>query len=151
MTDLADVCAFTSHSWVAIGKVLLVFGLAFFTLITMCGGNPIGDKYGFRYWNDPTPWVGDNPFQRLEAFWSTIIFAAFSIVGPDFMSLMAGEVKHPRRVLPRAYRSTTFRLLLFYGLGAFCVATVCASNDEELLSAIKAGSAGAAKSPYVIA
>lgn len=64
---------------------------------------------------------------------------------------MSGEVKSPRKVLPKAYRSTTFRLLFFYGLGAFCVATICASDDPDLLTALKDGGGGAAKSPYVAA
>lgn len=31
-------------------KVLLLFGLVFITLVTMCGGNPRKDAYGFRNW-----------------------------------------------------------------------------------------------------
>lgn len=34
--------------WLALGKVLLVFAMTFYTLITMLGGNPLGDRYGFR-------------------------------------------------------------------------------------------------------
>ena len=33
-------------------KVLLLIGLILITLITMCGGNPRHDAYGFRYWGD---------------------------------------------------------------------------------------------------
>lgn len=35
------------------GKVILILGLIAFTFITMLGGNPKGDRYGFRYWRDP--------------------------------------------------------------------------------------------------
>lgn len=28
-------------------------GLMFYTFITMVGGNPDHDAYGFRYWDDP--------------------------------------------------------------------------------------------------
>jgi len=34
--------------WLALGKVLLVFMLMFYTLIVMLGGNPDGDRFGFR-------------------------------------------------------------------------------------------------------
>lgn len=34
--------------WAAIGKVLLIIGLIFYTFITMLGGNPLGDRFGFR-------------------------------------------------------------------------------------------------------
>ena len=39
--------------WLSGGKVILIFSLFFFTFITMVGGNPAHDAYGFRYWNNP--------------------------------------------------------------------------------------------------
>lgn len=42
-----------SEFWLAMGKVILILGLIAFTFITMLGGNPKGDRYGFRYWRDP--------------------------------------------------------------------------------------------------
>lgn len=33
-------------------KVLLIVGLIMITLVTMCGGNPENDAYGFRTWGD---------------------------------------------------------------------------------------------------
>lgn len=73
-----------------------------------------------------------------------------SIVGPDYISLIGGEVKSPRRILPKAFRSIIFRIPFFYVIGSLCVGIVAASNDESLLGAISAGAPGAAKSPYVI-
>jgi yeast amino acid transporter len=43
--------------YLSIFKVILMLGLFGFTFITMVGGNPIRDHYGFRYWNDPGPFV----------------------------------------------------------------------------------------------
>lgn len=74
----------------------------------------------------------------------------FSIVGPDYISLIGGEVRNPRRVLPRAFKSTIYRVFFFYVIGALCVGIVASSNDEALLGAIANGAPGAAKSPYVI-
>jgi amino acid transporter len=34
-----------------------MIGLFFFTFVTMVGGNPLHDRYGFRYWNDPGAFV----------------------------------------------------------------------------------------------
>lgn len=42
-----------SEFWAALGKVLLIVGLIIYTFVTMLGGNPLGDRYGFRYWNNP--------------------------------------------------------------------------------------------------
>lgn len=39
--------------WLSGGKVILIFLLFAFTFVTMVGGNPHGDAYGFRYWQDP--------------------------------------------------------------------------------------------------
>lgn len=39
--------------WLSTGKVLLIVLLFAFTFVTMCGGNPQHDAYGFRYWKSP--------------------------------------------------------------------------------------------------
>ncbi|OKO99327.1 General amino acid permease AGP2 [Penicillium subrubescens] len=43
--------------YLSIFKVILMIGLFFFTLVTMVGGNPLHDRYGFRYWNNPGAFV----------------------------------------------------------------------------------------------
>jgi amino acid transporter len=70
--------------------------------------------------------------------------------GPDFISLVAGETQHPRRVIPRAYKTTIYRILFFYIGSALCVGINVPFDDASLLGAIAAGAPGAAKSPYVI-
>lgn len=70
--------------------------------------------------------------------------------GPDFISMVAGETKHPRRVLPRAFNTTIYRILTFYLGSALCVGINVPYNDPSLLGAIVNGAKGAAKSPYVI-
>lgn len=39
--------------YLAIFKIILMVGLIMFTFVTMVGGNPHHDAYGFRYWKDP--------------------------------------------------------------------------------------------------
>ena len=34
--------------------------------------------------------------------------------GPEFISMVSGETARPRRVLPRAFNSTIYRVLFFY-------------------------------------
>lgn len=70
--------------------------------------------------------------------------------GPDFISMVAGETAHPRRVLPKAYNTTIWRILTFYLGSALCVGINVPFNDPALLGAILGGAKGAAKSPYVI-
>lgn len=40
-----------SEFWLALGKLILAVGLLAFTFVTMVGGNPLHDAYGFRFWN----------------------------------------------------------------------------------------------------
>ena len=42
-----------SEFWLSSGKLLLIIMLFCFTFITMVGGNPHHDAYGFRYWREP--------------------------------------------------------------------------------------------------
>lgn len=39
--------------YMSIFKVFLICMLIAFTFVAMLGGNPLGDRFGFRYWNDP--------------------------------------------------------------------------------------------------
>ena len=66
--------------------------------------------------------------------------------GPDFISLVSGETKNPRQVLPRCFNSTIFRIIFFYMGSALAVTINCPYNDPDLLS----GLSNASKSPYII-
>lgn len=127
-----------------------MIGLTFYTLITMCGGNPLGDKYGFRFWKTPGPFGTSSGLATLRGIFDTVVWSSFAVVGSDYLSVVAGEVKNPRRIMPKAFRSTIYRILFFYIVGALCVGIVSASDDPALLGAIAAGAPGAAKSPYII-
>lgn len=39
--------------YLSIFKVVLICGCIAFTFVTMVGGNPLHDRYGFRYWKNP--------------------------------------------------------------------------------------------------
>ena len=80
--------------WLSIGKLLLIFMLIFYTFITMVGGNPLHDAYGFRYWKDPGPmaeYIHTGAYGRFEGFIACLISAAFTISGPEYISMVAGE------------------------------------------------------------
>lgn len=51
--------------WLSGGKIILAVALFLFTFITMVGGNPKHDAFGFRHWNHPGAFaVGSIVFQR---------------------------------------------------------------------------------------
>ncbi|EAT85713.2 hypothetical protein HBI56_142600 [Parastagonospora nodorum] len=140
--------------WAAIGKVLLIIGLLIFTFISMLGGNPAKDRYGFRYWKDPgsfTELYYGGQLGRFLGFLQCLIQASFTIAGPDYVSMAAGETENPRKVMPRAYNAVFYRLTTFFVLGSLAVGINVPYNDPELIAAFKLGKPGAAASPYVIA
>lgn len=118
----------------------------------MAGGNPKGDAYGFRNWKDGAmhEYYAKGPTGKFLGWWSVVIYAAFTIAGPDMIALAAGEIQNPRRTIPRVARMIFYRLVGFYIIGALCVGIICSSRDKRLVSAIADGSSGAAASPWVI-
>ncbi|KAI1059079.1 hypothetical protein NW752_006643 [Fusarium irregulare] len=134
-------------------KVILLFGLLFITLITMCGGNPKNDAYGFRYWKGGKamiPYHAEGDLGRFCGWWKVILYAGFTIAGPDMISLSSGEIANPRRTIPRVAKLIFYRLVGFYVLGVLAVGIICSSDDKRLLGAIEDSAAGAAASPWVI-
>jgi amino acid transporter len=77
--------------------------------------------------------------------------ASFTIAGPDYVSMAAGETENPRKVLPRAYNAVFYRLTFFFVLGSLAVGINVPYNDPELKAAFADGKPGAAASPYVVA
>ncbi|RFU34137.1 hypothetical protein B7463_g2254, partial [Scytalidium lignicola] len=143
--------------WLATGKVFLLLIVFLFTFITMVGGNPQHDAYGFRYWNHPgafAEYITTGPLGRFEGFLGALWSAAFTIVGPEYMSMVAGETKLPRIYLKSAFRTTYIRFAFFFIGSAICVGIVIPYNDATLVSILSGSSSGAgtaAASPYVIA
>lgn len=68
------------------------------------------------------------------------------MVGPEYISMTAGEAENPRRLMQRAFSSFVWRLFLFFLGGALCVGIVIPYNDKLLLQYIDGskGSTGAA-------
>ncbi|WVQ76328.1 hypothetical protein IAR50_005993 [Cryptococcus sp. DSM 104548] len=118
--------------WLAMGKVLLAIGLLFYTFITMVGGNPLHDRFGFRYWKDPGPWAGDSNISRFESFVNAVIVAGFVMGGPEYISMIAGEAKNPRKTVPRAFKTIMARLVIFFIGGSLAVGILVPSNDATL-------------------
>ncbi|KAL3418543.1 amino acid permease [Phlyctema vagabunda] len=134
-------------------KILLLVGLVLLTFITMLGGNPKNDRYGFRYWgngNAMHEYMDTGVTGRFLGWWKVVLYAAFSVSGPDLIALAAGEMIDPRRNIPRVARRAFWRIAGFYIVGVFAVGIICSSRDERLLGAIDGGQVGSAASPWVI-
>lgn len=143
--------------WLSGGKVILIFVLFGFTLVTMCGGNPQHDAYGFRYWGNPgafKEWHSSGNLGRFEGFLAALWSASFTVVGPEYIAMVAAEAKRPRTYIKAAFKTVYWRFGLFFILGALCVGIVIPYNDTTLVGIEEGdtgGSGTAAASPYVIA
>ncbi|CAM1509729.1 Fc.00g000640.m01.CDS01 [Cosmosporella sp. VM-42] len=143
--------------WLASGKILLILIVFSFTFVTMVGGNPKHDAYGFRYWRTPGAFaenITTGDLGRFEGFLGALWSAAFTVVGPEYVSMVSGETKLPRRYLKNAFKTTYARFAFFFVGSALTVGIVIPYDDSTLLSILKgdAGGAGTASaSPYVIA
>ncbi|KAF2771865.1 AAT family amino acid transporter [Teratosphaeria nubilosa] len=143
--------------WLSGGKVLLIFMLFSFTFITMVGGNPKHDAYGFRYWRKPGAFaehLDTGALGRFEGFLAALWSASFTVVGPEYISMVAAEAKRPRVYIKNAFKTVYWRFGLFFIVGALAVGIVIPYNDPTLvgiLSGKTSGAGTAAASPYVIA
>lgn len=134
-------------------KVILLFVLCLLTLITMSGGNPDHDAYGFRNWGAGEAmhaYHAEGALGRFLGWFKVVIYAAFTIAGPDMIALAAGEIQNPRRTIPRVAKLIFYRLVGFYIVGVLCVGIICSSRDPMLLGAIASAEPGAAASPWVV-
>ncbi|KAI6716145.1 amino acid permease [Diplocarpon mali] len=132
-------------------KIVLMLGLIAATGVTMLGGNPAGDRYGFRAWAPPMrEYLEPGALGRFLGFWRVLTYAAFACGGPDVVMLTAAEVQNPRVVLPRATRKIYLRLGMFYVVGTLALGILCPADDPALGRALQAGAAGAATSPWVL-
>lgn len=138
--------------WLSTGKVFLLLIVFSFTFISMVGGNPQNDAYGFRYWNNPGSFAEDlstGHLGRFQGFLEAIWSAAFACVGPEYISMIAAEAKHPRTYLKTAFKTVYWRFCFFYVGSALAIGIVVAYNDKTLAGSSSGGSG--ASSPYVIA
>lgn len=147
--------------WLSSGKIFLIMIVFSFTFVTMCGGNPQHDAYGFRYWGNPPGAFAEHPGKnttgslgRFEGFLACLWSASFTIVGPEYISMAAAETKRPRIYVKQAFKTIYWRFGAFFIMGALCVGIVVPWNDPQLqgifLGTADGGGTGAA-SPYVIA
>ena len=64
-------------------------------------------SFGFRYWKDPGAFatsITGGALGRFEGFLGALFQGAFTIVGPEYLSIVAGETKYPRKYLKQAFK-----------------------------------------------
>jgi amino acid transporter len=129
--------------------------LFFFTFVTMVGGNPQGDAYGFRSWTNGQAfqeYITTGDLGKFEGFLAGLTSAVFTVVGPEYISIVAAEAMRPRIYIKAAFKMVYIRFGIFFIGGALAVGIACPSRAQQLKDVVVGGQGtGAAASPYVIA
>ncbi|KAI9933131.1 hypothetical protein ASPWEDRAFT_115034 [Aspergillus wentii DTO 134E9] len=136
--------------WFASLKVFLIIGLLLMSFILFWGGGPGHQRLGFHYWKDPgamNEYRASGATGRFCAYLYVLCFSVFSFnFAPELLVIASGEMKHPRKNLPRAAKQYFYRLLIFYVGGVLAIGVICPSNASGLTDGTNA-----AASPFVIA
>ncbi|KAH7220483.1 amino acid permease/ SLC12A domain-containing protein [Fusarium redolens] len=141
--------------WLSGGKIVLIFILFAFTFVTMCGGNPAHDAYGFRHFASGSfsTYLSTGPKGHFEGFLAALFSAGFTIVVPEYISMVSAEAQRPSIYIRNAFKTVYYRFCIFFVFGALAVG-ISSAHDDPKLTEIYFGSGGtgnAASSPYVIA
>ncbi|KAK3985151.1 amino acid permease-domain-containing protein [Cladorrhinum sp. PSN332] len=134
----------------ALLKIMLVVFLIVMGLVINLGGVPGTERIGFRYWEDPGPFVeyiAKGDLGKFLGFWAVMTGAVFSFAGVESLAMAAAETRNPRRAIPRAVKRVFVRILLFYLLAVLVVGMLVPSNDKRL----DGSGDTVAQSPFVIA
>ncbi|KAE8312462.1 amino acid permease-domain-containing protein [Aspergillus transmontanensis] len=132
--------------WLSGGKVILIFILFAFTFVTMVGGNPQHDAFGFRHWRHPGPfaeYLRTDDLGRFEGFLAALWAASYTCVGPEYISMVAAEAKYPRIYIKNAFKTAYWRFGVFFVGSALCCGVLVAYNDPTLVAVYSGESEGA--------
>jgi amino acid transporter len=131
-------------------KVFLVIGIVIMGLVIDLGGVKGQERIGFRYWNNPGPFVeyiATGSWGKFLGFWAVMNSAVYSFSGVESLSVAAAETQNPRQNIPKACKRVFARVTIFYLLSILIVGMIVPSTD----SALNNDSGTAAQSPFVIA
>jgi len=124
--------------WFAGIKVIAVVVFIIVGILLILGvGN--AHEAGFSNWTlqgageragDKAPFIGG-----LGAFLSVFLIAGFSFQGTEGVGIAAAEAKNPEKSIPRAIKTVFWRILIFYVVAIFIIATLIPFSDPHLLGA----------------
>ena len=143
-----------SEFWFASVKIIAIVGLLVLGVVLFFGGGPNHDRLGFRYWQHGLafkPYQTSGSTGQFLGFWTAVVRSGFAfVIGPELITIAAGESADPRRNIPRAGRRFIYRLMVFYIFGTLVISVIVSSADPSLLQAVSSGTSDAGASPFVL-
>jgi amino acid transporter len=129
--------------WLALIKLAGLVAYFVFAIIYASGGLIGQDEaLGFRYWNDPGPFV-----KGFRGVATVFVFCSTFYAGVESVAVAATETKNPGVAVPLAIRQVFWRIIFIYMGSAFFFGLTCPSNSDGLVN----GGSRALKSPMTIA
>ncbi|KAF2994550.1 hypothetical protein E8E14_001410 [Neopestalotiopsis sp. 37M] len=139
--------------WMSVAKLLVLVLLILTCFIISMGGQPSGERIGFKYWSDPGAFgtfLVPGATGKFLGFWACMVQACFAYTGTEVVGVAFGEAPNPKKTVARAAKQTLFRITTFYILGALVLGMSVPYTNDQLIGATHS-STGAAASPFVVA
>jgi AAT family amino acid transporter len=120
--------------WLALTKIVALFGFVVFALLIFFGviGAPprtfIGAKYIFNQ--------GGLFPNGMMPFLTAMVLLLVNYQGSEIIGLAAGESIDPARMIPRAIRNVTFRILFIYIVPVFCLVLIFPWGKANLTNSV---------------
>ncbi|MFZ9035592.1 MAG: amino acid permease [Francisellaceae bacterium] len=101
-----------SEYWLSLVKVLFIILFIVIGFLAIMGVSGSTGAVGFQNWK-----IGDAPFHGgFFAMLGVFLVAGYSFQGAELVGVAAGEAEDPGKNVPKAIKSTFWRLTLFYVL-----------------------------------
>jgi len=120
-----------SEYWLSFFKItfviifIIVGALAIFGMIGHTG------SVGFHNWK-----IAGAPFNNgFIGFLAVFMIAGFSFQGTEIVGVAAGEADNPKKAVPKAIKSTFWRIMLFYIIAIAVISFLIPYNDPNLANA----------------
>lgn len=109
--------------WLALIKIFALFGFVVLSLLIFFGlihGAEPGSFIGARYIFDQGGFFPNGKMALLTA----MVILLVNYQGSEIIGLAAGESVNPARMIPRAIRNVTYRILFIYIIPVFCLVLI---------------------------
>ena len=117
--------------WLSMIKVSFVIIFIVVGILTIFGMVGHSGPVGFQNWT-----IGDAPFHGgFFAFMGVFLIAGFSFQGTELIGVAAGEAKDPQKAIPKAIKSTFWRIVIFYILAIGVISFLIPYTDNTLANA----------------